>query len=113
MALEAAPHAINGLRYITLYRDASHWRPYGARWKAMFVSEPGALTGIPIRIAAARGGLASPEGEWRTMQQAVRAICGSTFGPRFPHGYITRAYLPRYEGRKEWRWVSLHELDPR
>ncbi len=75
--------------YIAVYQDAASVRPYGMRWKALFVTAPGDLTGQPVRDR--RG----DEVEFRSMRDAVAFLVREHGAER---GDIIRTYLPRYEG---------------
>lgn len=99
--LEARPDATNGVRYLTLYRDAADAAPHGARWKALFAHHPGETTGLPVRRAG--GGAA----EWRSLGGALRDLRAAyRSGDVFAfEGYVTRAWLARFEGRGGWRWL--------
>ncbi len=76
--------------YISLYRDASNAPRYGARWKALFVTEPGSLTGQPVRDHSGE------EMEFHSMRDAVEHLVVRHGAVR---GDIVRVFLPRYEGK--------------
>ncbi len=80
--------------FLSVYRDAGANRPYGARWKALFVSAPGELTGGSV--AQYRGG-GWQDAEFKTMRDAIR-FCEKEHGAIF--GDVFRVFLPRYEGLK-------------
>lgn len=85
-------HAITTLPkpcFISVYRDAGANWPWGARWKALFVSAPGELVGGAVW----RGW--GNEAEFMTMREAI-AFCEKEHGAAF--GDVFRVFLPRYEG---------------
>ena len=86
--------------YIALYRDASDARPYGARWKALFVSTPGSLTGSPVRHPRT-----GEEMEFHSATEAARFVVEHHGAVR---GDIVRTFLPRYEGK-----AGFHALPDR
>lgn len=77
--------------YIALYRDAAERRPYGARWKALYVSTPGSLTGQPVRHPRT-----GEEMEFHSAREAVAFLVKHHGAVK---GDIVRTYLPRYEGK--------------
>ena len=86
---------------VSLYRDAGNVYPYGGRWKALHVSAPGDLIGLPVRDKRT-----DEEAEWHSFTEALKAL-------RRDHGYgpgdVFRVYLRRYEGREGFYEVHAND----
>ena len=92
---------INQPTFVSVYRDASDYKPYGARWKALWTHNAGELMGQPLRNDAGN------EVECATLN-AMLALLARDHGCR--PGDVHRVYLPRYEGKEGHYEVSARDF---